>query len=70
MKIVIIAICVLLLFGNGIALCLGNATFIHTYITNSNSISNAFVPESDSLVLLGTGLLVLAIYGKRRMNKE
>ena len=28
------------------------------------------VPEPSTIILLGTGMLFMAVYGKRRMNKE
>lgn len=36
----------------------------------SVTINSAPVPEPGTMVLLGFGMLVLAVYGKRRMNKE
>lgn len=36
----------------------------------ANGIIAAPAPESGTMVLLGFGLLGLAVYGKRRMNKE
>jgi len=35
-----------------------------------DNVSGASVPEPGTMVLLGFGMLGLAIYGKRRMNKE
>jgi hypothetical protein len=39
-------------------------------LTVSGNDGVAPVPEPGTMVLLGFGLLSLAIYGKRRMNKE
>jgi hypothetical protein len=36
----------------------------------SVTINAAPVPEPGTMMLLGIGMLGLAVYGKRRMNKE
>ena len=33
-------------------------------------VTNNPVPEPSTIILLGTGMLFMAVYGKRRMNKE
>jgi len=47
----------------------GNTAMVHAFITNEGG-GAAPVPEPNTMILLGAGLLGLAIYGKRRMNNE
>jgi len=54
-----------------------NFTWITPGIKNANGltmyqglVTNNPVPEPSTIILLGTGMLFMAVYGKRRMNKE
>lgn len=48
---------------------LGDFYFDSSKLTASGY-DNTAVPEPGTMILLGAGLLGLAVYGKRRMNKE
>jgi len=38
--------------------------------TYQGLVASAHNPEPSTIILLGTGMLFMAVYGKRRMNKE
>jgi len=56
-------------FEDVTAMGFDNTVMVHAFITNQGG-GAAPVPEPGSMVLLSSGLLGLAIYFKRRMNKE
>jgi hypothetical protein len=56
--------------GVFVSACYGDFYLTASQLTAYGDNGTAPVPEPGTMVLLGFGLLGLAIYGKRRMNKE
>ena len=56
-------------FESGNAFGFGNTATIHATITNQGG-GTVPVPEPGTMMLLGFGMLGMAIYGKRRMNRD
>ena len=56
-------------FGVGISPLFGDFVLASSSLTAYGDNGSAPVPEPGTMMLLGAGLLGLAVYGKRRMNK-
>jgi hypothetical protein len=54
-------------FEDGVTCGIGNSTMVHAYITNLGG-GSAPVPEPATLLLLGSGLIGLFSFGRRRMK--